>query len=91
MSNTMYKKKKSLIFAALIGLLAYFIFIYIDSKNIVLYTAEMIAGIIIMACDVFIVRVMNLSYMATISLLLAGNILFIYVLEVLKAYLYIGV
>ncbi len=89
MSNTMYKK--SLIFAALIGLLAYFIFIYIDSKNIVLYTAEMIAGIIIMACDVFIVRVMNLSYMATISLLLAGNILFIYVLEVLKAYLYIGV
>lgn len=90
MSNTMYKKK-SLIFAALIGLLAYFIFIYIDSKNIVLYTAEMIAGIIIMACDVFIVRVMNLSYMATISLLLAGNILFIYVLEVLKAYLYIGV
>lgn len=89
MSNTMYKK--SLIFAALIGLLAYFIFIYIDSKNIVLYTAEMIAGIIIMACDVFIVRVMNLSYMAIISLLLAGNILFIYVLEVLKAYLYIGV
>ncbi len=89
MSNTMYKK--SLIFAALIGLLAYFIFIYIDSKNIVLYTAEMIAEIIIMACDVFIVRVMNLSYMATISLLLAGNILFIYVLEVLKAYLYIGV
>lgn len=44
-----------------------------------------------MACDVFTVRVMNLSYMATISLLLAGNILFIYVLEVLKAYLYIGV